>query len=434
MSQRWWTTPRWSRALIGAAVAVLLAVSVDAIFFKDNDFECHRWFGQRFLSGEPYSRAGMDMYVLGRGMLDVLPALLPYRLSRAVVFCIALAALAASFALILRMADRAEADAGGTPPDRATSLAACGLTLLIYFPILLRDFQECGLHLILMAMLVAGGYALWSGWSVRAGFWLGLALTYKTTSLLFLPVLLWKRRWQAAVCMVVFTVALNVLPAAYLGWDATLRAHRKVFGFMQEMSRIEDIAENGIEPPNGKNQGLPAFFARYLQSYPPGHTLHEDHPWFVQFGALDHATARLVFRAALLVLGAFVAWRMWGGWGDRDARLPHELATTCAFCALLSPMCWRQHLVAVLPALLLLVRRQFLAPSRLGRLWLILVGVIVWVPQRELMGKSLAYTLMSYKPDTFVVTALSLALLFLSPVAGAVGVPGRKPIPVGRAA
>jgi hypothetical protein len=227
--------------------------------------------------------------------------------------------------------------------------------------------------------------------------------------------------------MVVFAVALNLLPALYLGWSTTMRCHLKVVHLMREIARIEDIAENGVEPPNGKNQGLPAFFARYLQSYPPGHWLHEDNPAFVQFGALDRATARHVAQGALLLVGAFVAWRMWGRWANGDSRFPQEWATTCAFCALLSPLCWRQHLVLALPPVLLMVHWHLVHRARWGAWFLGVVALLIWFPQRELMGKSLAYTFMSYKPDTLVVVATSLTILFLSPVAASIRSRRRTP-------
>jgi hypothetical protein len=416
MSERWYTTPRFRRIVLTLAWIALIAQGVDAVFFKDNDFQWHRWLGERFLRGDPFGQGGGgEWYLVGRSMLDALPALLPYRVSRAVVLLVGVGCLAIALHLLRRMADAA----AGKPLDRETAFAATTLTLAILVPHLARDFQECGLHLILMALLVVAGHALWRGWSLRAGFWLALAVTWKTTPILFLPVLVWKRRWQAALWMVVFGVALNLLPAFHLGWERTVQSHLLSYRFMQRVAQLEDIAENGVEPPNIKNQGLMAACARYLQSYPPGHNLHQDDPAFVQFADLDHRTAGLAARGILLLLAAFVAWRMWGRWETHDSRLPGEWATTMAFCALLSPLCWRQHLVLALPVMFLVVHRLFVhgAARPWGWCLLPLAGLLIWLPQRELMGKSLAYTLMSYKPDTFVVLGACLAALYFSPVA-----------------
>ncbi len=277
-------------------------------------------------------------------------------------------------------------------------------------------------------------------------------MTYKTTPALFLPVLLWKRQWRALATAVVLIVCFNLLPALYLGWDLTARCYRQSWEYLQASARLEDIADNGIEYPNPRNQSLMSLFARYLQTYPPAHPLYVDHPAFVQFGDLDHATARAVAKGCMLLLGGFIAFRLWGRWSPHAPELPGQWSAVCVFAALVSPMCWRQHLVLALPALYLLVwsllarrnpKSEIRSPKQirnpnpkmnLSRLswdsdfgfvsdfglrisdfaaWCALgISVLLlWTPQSEIIGNVQASVLMAYKPDTLIFSAWALALL-----------------------
>jgi hypothetical protein len=297
------------------------------------------------------------------------------------------------------------------PLDSARAFAVAAFSSVALAPHLSRDLQECGLQLFLLAMLSAAAYALWSGRSIWAGFWLALAVSYKTTPALFLPVLLWKRQWRAVAASMVFILIFNLAPALYLGRDLTVRCYRQSWDYLQASARLEDIAENGIEFPNPRNQSLMSLFARYLQTYPSEHPLYFDHPAFVQFGNLDHATARAVAKACMLLLASIIAWRLWGRWAPHAPELPAQWSVVCIFAALISPLCWRQHLVLALPAVYLLVW-SLLAHTRRAGAWLLGASVFVlWAPQSEVIGNVLASVWMAYKPDTLVFIAWSLWLL-----------------------
>lgn len=428
MSGPWYTSARFRTVALWLAGLCVVGCGIDAVFLRDNDFEWHCSVGRAFLRADDSTlAAGASWYPLGRRMLDVVLLVPPYRVSRAIAYGLAIVCLAVSIRLWRRMAE------AQLPVDSATAFAVGTMSLVFLAPHLSRDLQECGLQLFLLAMLSAAAYALWSGRSMWAGFWLALAVTYKTTPALFLPVLLWKRQWRTLATSVVLIVFFNLMPACYLGWDMTVRCYRQSWEYLQASSRLENIADNGIEYPNPRNQALISLFARYLQSYPPDHPLYLDHPAFLQFGDLDHATARLVAKLGTLLLAGFIAWRLWGRWTANARELPAQWSAICVFAAIVSPMCWRQHLVLALPALYLLLwslmaqrnlqsailsfppaphmRRLGLVGKRLG--WLLLGASVflLWAPQSEVIGNLWASVLMAYKPDTFVFIAWSLVLL-----------------------
>lgn len=403
----WYASPRFRTVAVVAGIVFVAAHAVVAVAFRDTDFFWHVGLGNAFLAGEPFTYGG-DWYPLSRTMFDALPALLPYRLSRALFFLLGVASLGLSVVLWNRMAD------AGRKLDPGAAFAAAVFSLLFVAPYISRDFQECGLQLLLLGMLSVAGYALWRGKDIAAGAALGAAIAYKFTPIICLPLLVWKGRWRAALWTALAVVFLNVLPAVYLGVDGTVDAHRRWVDRFQKVSRVEDIAENGVEPPKVQNQSLMAAMARYLQTYPEGHPLRLEHPAFVQFGALDHAAARIAAKGFLLTLAAFIAWRVRGRWTDAADNIAPQWACACALCALISPMCWRHHLVLVWPAMFMLVH-SVLGRGGVRRYWIALAAMLVCIvlPQRELFGRDGVMVVMSYRPDTIAALGCALLSLFL---------------------
>ena len=403
MAGSWYTSPAFRRGALWLGLLLLLPVAINSIFFRDNDFLWHYDFGSLFLQREERIVCG-EWYLLGRRMLNGLLPLLPYRVARFVIFALAVGCLVWVVREVSRLAQSV------WPIDRATATAASIFAVAGMFPLLLRDFQDCGLQLLLLAMLTAGASALHASRPVVGGFWLGLAAVYKTTPALFLGVLVWKRQWRAAGVMAACLVLLNLLPVLHLGPTLTWRCHQQTLQRFVQCLRVEDIAENSIEPPNLKNQGLMAGFARYLQSYPPGHPMYLDHPAFWQVGNLDRPTARAVARGCMIALGLFLAFSLWGrSVSAREFLSPW--AGLCILTALLSPLCWRHHLVLVLPALYLAwhIGLNAQAPRWLVGL-LTLSLVVVWLPQRELLG-SWATVLMAAKLDTWLFLGWAVLLV-----------------------
>jgi hypothetical protein len=405
MSTPWYTASWYRPVTYVFFVVILLAFAVDGILLRDNDYEWHRENGKFFLQANEDSMRG-EWYLIGRRMMNASLALVPNRVSRAIVFSLAVLCLFWSIRRIAEMADQQQ------KVDPKTAFAATAMALTAFIPHLLRDFEECGLHIILMSILTAGAYALWSGRSILAGFWFALAATYKTSPVLFLPVLVWKRQWRAAAAMICFAIVLNLLPALYLGWDLTIRAHERTFAFIQRSSALEDIAENGMEVPKVNNQSLMAAFARFLQSYPPEHPLYIDHPAFIQFGNLDKATAKKGAKIGMLVIAFPVALCLWGRWSKHSPNLLSQWAAVCIFAAMISPVCWRHHLVLAWPALFLFFRGLLNNPNaaRWVRILFTASLLILWSPQPWWYG-GVSSVIMAAKADTFVFLSLAFMLL-----------------------
>ncbi len=66
--------------------------------------------------------------------------------------------------------------------------------------------------LLIAALLMAGCVALIRGRYLVAATWIGLSGAFKVTPLLFVPYLLWRRRWFAAGWVLIVAIAVNLLP------------------------------------------------------------------------------------------------------------------------------------------------------------------------------------------------------------------------------
>jgi hypothetical protein len=400
----WYETPRF-RQVAELVLALVVAIEgVVAIFLRTNDWEGHRQVGilarTQGLAATPW-----PWYSLGRVAFDAALSWLPRLAGRALCYVLAVVALGACLHLWDRMVDR-EAPAG-----KPTVFAATVATLFATFTLWQRDLDDCGLHLFLLFFLTAAGWYLVRGRKVIAGFWLAVAIVYKTSPLLFLPFLLWKRQWRTAGWTVAFTVLLSLLPALWFGGRATIEYHRRTLDTMLRSAAERDPGHNVIQDrPNLQNQALGPALARYLETKEPGDPLYLAHPLFRQFGHLSAERARrLVIGATLLLLG-LVAWRTW-----RPAATSGEWAVEWSAVTilpiLLAPVCWKQHLVVILPAVFLVARQQILARGRPAArsvaLRLIALLGLLSAPDGPL-GRDLAGLLGSYK--TFTLAAL-LALI-----------------------
>ncbi len=394
---RWHTSrPFLTAAWIGLSFFFVFCV-VQGVADRDNDFLWHRQLGQRFLQGDMYSGYG-EHYLPARIMIDAWSAGLPYRLDRALFCLLALGALAVTVVIWDRLAQRRH-----WLERRARAVAAAlVLTLMAFY--LLRDFQECGLQILLLFFLSAALYSVYLGRHWLCGFWLGLACVYKVTPLLFLPYLAYKRQWRAAGWSLVFFFLWCLAPALWLGWSQTIDKHREWLTCFTQNLALDDPSENGIEPPNPRNQALSLAIARYLQTHPPGHRLHLEHPLFAQFGDLEPATAKGVVKGVLLCLALVLAWRFRKPWSPdwSDSSLAQEWSVVCVLAAILSPLCWQQHLVLVLPAAFLWLR-ACVAQERLPSWQLVaaaLAILIIIAVHRDFLGQQLFLVAMSYKAHT----------------------------------
>jgi hypothetical protein len=374
------------------------------VFCREGDFLCHRSMGQAFLAGDPYGW-GNVIYPAGRSLMNVLLAVGPVRPTRATCFVLALLSLYASYRLWARIAqDR-------LPAAPAVTRAAGLLTVAFVFAYLLRDLDECGLQLFLVFFLSAAAAASAAGRPGWCGFWLATAATYKSTPVLFLPWLLWKRQWRAAGWMAAFLAAWAAAPALFVGVDTTVRSHQRFLAHGQKLAEARKAYPTQLlELPRPYNLSLAALVARNVETYPPGHPLYFDHPLLVQPGSLGPEEAFLAVRGVLLAFGLVLAWRFRRAWPaeGRSGDLAAEWAAASILCAILSPVCWKQHLVVILPAVFLLLRATLATPHppRLRVAALLGIAGVINLTRDFVVGRDLSTVLVSYKVDTLAILLL----------------------------
>ena len=374
---RWLTQKPVPAVMMGLLIAAAAASAIISIGFRHNDFLWHYRIGQGAWAGFIYADAlgqpAGDHYPVGRALINMAMAGLPYYVARAVVWCLGILSLIVALRGWHRMANV------GLPVVRQVAKVAGLLSALLLLPLVFRDMDDCGLQLILLAMLGLAGASLVQRQSWRCGFWLALAITYKTTPVLFVGYLLYKRRWKEPLAIVLFVLLFNaILPALVFGTQATWDAHGRFFDRALTALQLQDPSVNPVEPPKHQNFSLKPAIARYLMTFEPTHPLFiakegqkdsNQQPLapaselvpargFVQFFNLPPRTANRVVTGLLLALAGTLAWRFRRGMGAPDVPrdIAGEWAAVALLCALLSPLCWKHHLVLALPCLFLVVR------------------------------------------------------------------------------
>jgi Glycosyltransferase family 87 len=450
-----WYERAWFRTSITWGFVLLVLVKfVHSVFLKENDFDVHLAYGQMALNAA-HGDAGPFLSLLfhyppGRILLDEGFALLPRLVARTICFCAAIGSLFITRAIWQRLAQDVK------PASPGVDFAAAALAFLLFANWVVRDFDDCGLQILLLFFLSMTAWSVFRGARIQAGAWLGLAITFKLTPVLFVPLLLWKRRFVEAGAAICFVIAFNVLaPGLIWGPDLARAALVRHLHFVQTSVALQDPSENGVETPSHRSHSLKLAIARYLQTYPPGHPLFIDrdyddngctdrgiplgdpnlcqrHPLFIQFLDLPAATAKQIVGAVIFIIGLALAWRMRHRWSLAGTEnhsgslrpLAPEWAVACVFAAVLSPLAWDQHLTLVLPCGYLVIRDALMRKDQL-RLRAAAIGLIfvcVWILHRDPLSKLYALIAMSYHFELLAIFVLILLTLTIE---------GRRP---GRAA
>ena len=416
----WYTNPRFQKWALGILATLAVLEGFWTVFFRDNDFLWHRHHAEYFLEGRPHG----DHYLPARGFMDIPLAVAPYRLTRAVAYIVAVLMLLGCYRLWNDMAAR-------TAPTSVPVVRSAGmLTIFLLLPYVMRDLDECGLQIVLMFFITVAGWALSRGKSLQVGFWLGTAACYKATPLLFLPFLLWKRQWRAAAWMGVFSLLWCAAPSLYSGWEENLQSHKN---WLAGMRKSQPTQQAYPSLPDGgdmklNNMSLLAGIARYLETYPKDHPLFVndkclENPLFFQFGNLPPDSARYTMYGILASLGSWFAWKTRRLWGVNYAQpqaihgaFVGEWAAVCALCALLSPLCWKQHMILILPCMFLAIRSKLNAKGpfggRMSPIWAC-SALMCLFPGPDIFGGSFSAVLHSYKLHTLGATILMVRALFL---------------------
>ncbi len=349
-----------------------LAQGVSAVLAPRGDLLNHVEWARRLLNGRFLYEGGLNVpYTPAWALVYVPLALLPPCVAAAVTFLAGLAATGVLLAVLHRM----------LRPTRLTREELFGIdaaALLLASRFLLRDLADGGPNVTLLAVTFTGLLFWARGRDAVGGALVGVATALKWTPGLFLAWLAWKRQWRAVAAGLVAVAAVTAAPALLTG-PASLARHLATWA--ANVSRGVASADPavgvlGAEPVG--NLALRPALGRFLAARPglPG----------LSPRAASAASVATALIAAGLLVGA--AWVFRRPVPSRlSPEVPVELAAVALLAILLSPVAWRSHAVAVLPALVVLGHRAVLR-GRIGRGAAALLGT--WVLLLLVLNRAVA--------------------------------------------
>ena len=239
--------------------------------------------------------------------------------------------------------------------------AVLALALLLAGRFFISPLENTQFDMIIACLLLAGCCRLWRGCELSAGLLLGASAAMKLTPLLFLPYLLWRRRWRAALLMIAVIGLLNALPD--LLWPQLSGTSYLVDWYRNTLRPLEGHAPGIWHTAILFNQSLSGLFNR----------------WVSQGDAISGqriALVRGLTWGAAAVLLSLTAWRLGRPWRSlpllsRDTsrpvawtelRLSIEAGLGLCLMLLLSPMSGKAHYVVLILPVLLLARRLIEQP------------------------------------------------------------------------
>jgi alpha-1,2-mannosyltransferase len=394
---------RMQQAFIGACVVVVVVQGVVIAHRRTlhlGDFDVSREFGRRFLAHEDLYAGGLHYPYMPTAAMYFSPlALIDANLGLVLRYGVAVGCLWLTLALLHAMVRR-----------RSAAVAAQGLTigalsLLLASHYVIRDLDDGGPHLILLAMLVGGIYSAWKGHEYRAAAWVGLVAALKAPAVLFVPFFLWKRRWRLAGTTVLAVLLWSVLPAVWMGpsswWHHQREWTRVVAGSLSgNPTPVAEDSESRVQ-----NQALKPALMRCLMTF------------------VNSASASALATAAIVALVVVSAWWMRArGDGPASAEWPLECSAVLILALLLSPVTWVQHMVFMLPALYLIVAehrgiRRLGAPAAAT---MAVYAVLALLLNREFLGRARYIVLLSYGVQTVCMLLVLAVVMLRRPTAASV--------------
>src|SRR5713101_7526471 len=324
-----------------------LTFTVRRVGTKIGDYDVNREFGRRFLTHEDLYEGGQCFNYMAISALYWAPlALVPPSVGIALRYLTALACLGLTLRMLHLMIFP------GQRPDPGKCGAVIIVSLLLAIHYLIRDFDDGGPHVILLAILVSGIYCLWRGRDKQGACWLGLGIAVKITPGLFLPFLIWKRQWRFAGYACAATVGWVLLPAIWMGpaswWRHQQQWNQVAFSVLHDSPDVlRDDNEQRVQ-----NQALKPAVIRYLVTYPPDHPMRLQQAGYVDFLNWSPAAASRAANFVLLSLGTLLLWRSRRTWNKSEPRLIlGETGALLLLVLLFSPVTWLQHFVFALPAI-----------------------------------------------------------------------------------
>jgi len=418
MARRWFARPWARRAFVAVCLAVVVVQTVVIVHRREThrgDYDVSREMGRRFLAGEHLYAGGLHYPYTPTAALSFAPlSLVAPGVGLALRYAVSIVALWLTLRMLRALVGRRH---------RLDPSAVCAIeafTLVLASQYIVRDLDDGGPHLQLVAMLVAGIFCVARGQAVLGATWFGLGTVLKAPVGLMLPFLLWKRQWKAAALAVAAAVLWTVLPMAWMG-PASWWRHQEEWS-RTALQSVLGNTQPGVRESEQRvqNQSLKLALTRYLVTYPDGHPLRLAHPAYLSFGAMDARAADWVVKGGVLMLLLGCAWltrRRYGGLDD--PRWPLEGSAVLILALLLSPVTWTQHLVLIIPALyLVMVEGQAIRPlGSLASAGMWTYAVLALVLNRDTVGKALSLVLLSYHIHTLALLLVLAIVLLRRPTA-----------------
>jgi hypothetical protein len=381
------------RAVLAVAFIAIAILWVRVAVRPSTDLLNHQEFGRRFLAGEALYRGGLNYpyppaWAAGNAPL----ALLPASVVTAVLFPLGLMSLVAVLFVLHHLSSKALP----LPPGAAFWVATAAVALSARF--LIRDLLDGGPNLVLMAMVWGALYALSRQWDWTSAWLLGAAVALKLTAGIFVAILLALGRPRQALGALACAIVLCLLPALRMG--PTDYATHVSYWFNRVSAGVmsEDPSVGVLGPEPDRNLSLRAAVGRLVPATAP--ESRRTAAWV--------ATGTIV----LLSVGVLIVLRR-RGW-QRPIDLCIAWAAGNVLALLVSPITWRAHAVALLPACYLLIR-TWIAERRLHRAGL--VGLAAIAVPAIVLARGIAGERASVWSDRWSITTAAVACLLAGVVA-----------------
>jgi hypothetical protein len=396
---------RW--IVLSVAAVIFISQWVRIMRRPEGDFILHWEWAKRFVANEFLYTGGMDKPYSPFWAMAYSPlTLLPVHTAQIIAYPLGIIFMG-GLLVVLNSLTR-----GQFALDDKRHFWATTLAVALSLRFLTRDLIDCGQNTAIVLISWTGVWCWTRRRDLPAGVLLGLATALKWMPGLFIAYFAWKRQWKIVIIGLVSTGLFTVAPMIRQGPSFYMEHMRTWVAGAWAGVTEPDPSRGVLGEEHFKNISLRPALARFLMRLPPGHAGRVNHPLYFDFFDFSPVTAGLAIKSALAALLLYFAWLFRGEISSRDeSRVIWECACLSLLILLFSPITWRNHCVAVLPACYLL---SHLALARRGLpRWmnLLMVFYIVAVPllNRDLLGSKTSFLLDSYHILTWAVIALLAA-------------------------
>lgn len=376
-----------ARLLLAIGLVAVVIIWVRLVLRPSGDLLNHQEFGRRFLAGTFLYDGGLNYPYLPTWAMAHAPlAVIPSWLVSALVFPIGLASLLALLWMLDRMSRHA------LPLDDHKTLLVTAAAVALSSRFVIRDLVDGGENLMLTAIAWGALYASQRQRPWMAAGLLGTAIALKLTAGVFLLVLLARRAYAQAARAALAAATVIVLPAAWMGLDHYV-AHVDLWTTKVTSGLLWSDATFGVLGPEPLgNVGLRPAVGRWVAA------LASD-----DLRDLSALIAMAVIAALALVVIVVSARR-----AESDVDGAVVWASAGVLGLLASPITWRAHLVAILPACYLLFRRWAIDGRLFGAG---LAGLIAVAVPGIVLARGVTGETVSQWSDGWSITTIALLVL-----------------------